>query len=496
MATFLSLPNELKLQVIEIAAPDDIENLALCCKLVYDLAGETLRQHKADKERYSRLHFSLFWDTNDGTLDDSIICDMVESRRLRLYPEFVTVEDYKFPSRHSTSMHRYTRREIVGTSNGILKDLESPYIDRDEMVAWYSRIRNGKGRIGNIKLLTLLPNLKHICIWDHGDMDSDFSNMIYDISRINQETFSPCWEKFSLMKLHEVSILSDYRIGPAVNSIRVLEAFMTLPSLQIVRGTHLGAGYTFDTFDPDYCSNVTEIHFRDCTLSTTQLENLFRHLKALKVFSYDHASIWRGPRKCHVPGQLLDALCRYAKKTLIFLNYTADSIDDIEDHRVPYAATPRSFEALKRLRISRLILITKAAPRPLVDDLPCSLEELELVSSFNTTEAEQMFEGMLVMKRERCPNLRLVVFENAVPFDDEVVTAYERIGLVLDWRDTGTNRTQKAGQNWLGGIECLRSSSGVSPRSAGPRVCSIHKTNSESKISYPVPHFHKLAVAP
>lgn len=60
------------------------------------------------------------------------------------------------------------------------------------------------------------------------------------------------------------------------------------------------------------------------------------------------------------------------------------------------------------------------------------------------------------MKTERSPNLRLIVFEEAVPFDDEAIAACERIGLLLDWREMGTNRIQKTGQDWLGGIECLR----------------------------------------
>lgn len=67
-----------------------------------------------------------------------------------------------------------------------------------------------------------------------------------------------------------------------------------------------------------------------------------------------------------------------------------------------------------------------------------------------------MFEGMLAMKQERLPKLRLIVFEGRVPFDDEEIAAYERIGLVLDWRDTRTNWIQKTGQRWLGGVDCER----------------------------------------
>lgn len=63
MATFLDLPNELKLNIIEVAALDDIGNFALCCKLVHGLALNTLRQHKADKWMYSAFVLALMSNT-------------------------------------------------------------------------------------------------------------------------------------------------------------------------------------------------------------------------------------------------------------------------------------------------------------------------------------------------------------------------------------------------------------------------------------------------
>ena len=62
VVTFLSLPNEIKVQIVETTASYDIENFALCCELVHGLAGATLRQHKVDKELYSRFDSPRFWD--------------------------------------------------------------------------------------------------------------------------------------------------------------------------------------------------------------------------------------------------------------------------------------------------------------------------------------------------------------------------------------------------------------------------------------------------
>ena len=114
------------------------------------------------------------------------------------------------------------------------------------------------------------------------------------------------------------------------------------------------------------------------------------------------------------------------------------------------------FKALKTLRISRVLLITRGIPRRLVDELPSSLEELELVERISAAEAQQMLDGMLATKRERCPNLRLIVFEGAIPLNQDQIVAYERTGLVLDRGNTDTNTIMKTGQKWLGGIECER----------------------------------------
>ena len=49
MPTFLGLPHEIKLQIIEDTAPGDIENFVLCCRLIYSLAEKPMRQHRVDR---------------------------------------------------------------------------------------------------------------------------------------------------------------------------------------------------------------------------------------------------------------------------------------------------------------------------------------------------------------------------------------------------------------------------------------------------------------
>ena len=152
----------------------------------------------------------------------------------------------------------------------------------------------------------------------------------------------------------------------------------------------------------------------------------------------------------------IQSLYSCAEDTLAFLNYTSDAADDIGDHRESDCSMLHKFKALKILRISRVLLISRGSLRRLIDELPSLLEELEIVERISAAEAQQTLDGMLAMKRVRYPNLRLITFEGVIPLDHDQIVAYERTGLVLDRRNTDTNTMMKTGQKWFEGIECER----------------------------------------
>ena len=339
MTTLLDLPNEIKLEIIETIAPDDIENFSLCCKSVYDLAGRTLRQHMVDKTTYRRCFSLSTW--NEGhTMCLVAYCklrDMSESRRLRLYPRSIRIGNYTV-SDQDRETNRLRHPEYVwsrstqvmdkvrGISDSIFNNLDSPCVDMDEMKAWRKKIGDGEVGAANCLLLTLLPNVERIDVDELDRSHSEMSDMIYKISKTNEDVSSMIWEKLSLVKLQEVHVHSLACLGGATTQSRVLEACMTLPSLRIVRGTQLGRRYKFNEWIyPDRCSNVTELHFRGCTLAVKHLACLFKHLKSLQIFSYDHFRLPETPGKEYGPDELIDALCLYAKTTLTFFNYTSDA---------------------------------------------------------------------------------------------------------------------------------------------------------------------------
>lgn len=476
MATFSkfsSLPNEMMLNVIETTDPEDIESLALCCKLVHTLAGKTLAQHKADKDRWWQIRFCVTWFYPDAECLDAFFLfrDIATNRRLQRYPREVTFRDRDFTGhRVSPFVAVDIKDQVVQACNTVFKDLESPYIAKDEMDTLYNKLIDVEGSVSrgevnsgtaNSLLLTLLPSVERIGIAYLTQLSTGFVNMIHKIARINRDAPPSMRSRLSLTRLSEVEIESSTPLDDAQRDTGILEAFMALPSLRIMRLEDLGVHFPINRWlDSTVHPNMSEIYCTHCSLDATHLGSLLERVECLRVFSYDHATLRRPVPvgKVVSPGTLLDLVFQHARNSLTYLNFTTDA----EDLETMGAVRPfRGFEALKIMRISSVMLLedTEWVPKKLVDELPASLEELELVEETSPEEAQSMFADMLEMKRERLPNLRYVVFEGRIPFDEETIEAYERAGVMLDWRindysNTRYSRFFKTDRSWLGGIIC------------------------------------------
>ena len=453
MATFLCLPNEIILQVVETTEPDDIENLVLCCKRVHDLAGSVLRQHRKHQAICSRFNQYLapYYSESEQIAFYSSLRDPSMSKFFQPYPKEVEVENFLSGA---IPRSKEVTEDVRRICDSIFQELDSPYMDE----TWHSNIYKFGVGSATCLLLTLLPNVRNMTVWDWGGLqyDNQLGDMIEKISKTNDGASQQIQGKLSLLRLQEADI--RWRLRP-VWQTSALEAFMSLPSLKVIRGRNLAPDHIcrMRTY-PDHFSNVTQFHFRRCALPEWYFAALVRRPKALQVFSYDHfqraETETRGLN--YRPDKHIQSLYTCAEETLAFLNYTSDAADEIGDHREPDSSMLHNFKALKILRISRVLLIAGGIFRRLVDELPSSLEELELVEPLSAAEAQRMLDGMLAMKRGRCPNLRLIVFEVVIPLDQVQIEAYERTGLVLDRRNIIANTIMKTGQKWLGGIECER----------------------------------------
>ena len=456
MATFLGIPNEIKLQIIEETAPDVIENFALSCKLIYFLAEKTLRQHNTDKKVYNKIDFDFVWnDSHSRDLPrDQKLLVLSESQRLRRYPRIVCMLSTTNWVRRGERA-RVFKTEVSRVCDSIFNKFGSPYVDKSEMKNLLNKMVAGDVGAANSMLLTLLPNFERIHLYEYNHHDSEIIDMLSKISATNEKASSWMQENLSLVKLEEVTIQS--MVPGNSTEIGTLEAFMTLPSLRVVRGFGLKGNYTSgDWICPEQCSNVTELHFRQCTLAVTELARLFKHLKALRIFNYSHIQSRQEPRKEYGAGALINELYTHSRESLTYLNYTNTLAPRSGgDARVIQPGTLSKFTALKTLRISLATMLDESyLPQQLINHLPPSLKKLEIANLLSEDQATMMFYGMLSSKQTLLPKLRLIVFDSVIPFDDKTVAAYERAGVVLDQRDRRTNMILKRGKMWLSGVEC------------------------------------------
>ena len=480
---FSSLPNEIKLQVIETTNPEDIENLSLSCKAVYTLARKTLKQHKTDKNWQSHLHFEVNWRQQDAKLLEAFhkVRHIATNRRLARYLKTVFIQCCSRDRYPPTPLPEPSIKDgVIQACRTIFKDFESPYIKKDELDTLHQKLIDHGTAVNpkdiesatlrslllNFLLLNFLPNLERLSL-NWLEQWTGIADTIRTISTINRDPPESMRDRLSLTKLQEIDL--DYRGDIHDDDNSVLEASMTLPSLRILRFSCLSPRYTINEWlDPTPHPSVSEVHFSYSNIRVTQLARLLDHVKCLRVFSYDHDDhSLRDPIEREFgPGAFLDLVLQRASTSLTYLNYTTFV------RRNPRGAIIRmgpvgsfqGFVTLKTLRLSCAILLGDVGAnisKKLVDELPPSLEELELVEHITLEEAQALFAGVLEMKQERLPNLRYVVFEGAIPFDEETVKAYEGAGLILDWRiqdlaSTRYRKLYKTDRWWVGGIPYLR----------------------------------------
>lgn len=203
---------------------------------------------------------------------------MSGSRRLRLYSKIFRVLTFGpgtvFIARDE-DMRKTSNIESIEIvdkcrriCDSISRNLDSPYMDKDELKAWHKEIVDGTVGAANCLMLTLLPSVEKMTVCELDPRDSEMSDMICKISKTNEEASSLTWEKLSLVKLQEVTMLSASPIGRGTTRSGLLEALMTLPSLRILRGRNFGRRYEFNQWVyPGHYSNVTQLHFCKCALA-------------------------------------------------------------------------------------------------------------------------------------------------------------------------------------------------------------------------------------
>lgn len=437
MATFLSLPNELILFIIELAEPDDLENLSTICKRIRNLASKTMQQHREDKRSFSEITPLLFKTSithpalQVALKAYDVMHELAGDQRLRLYPKHVCMDNDAYAIAELLSEGDSVGLKAAMEEDGtyrtrVLNSFENPYIRPDEMETWRARVAKGDLQAVNCLLLTLLPNVERIVIKDYR-VSSMMSDMIERIAKRN--ACAP-GTMLSLTKLSEVSIHALSDLGRPALSSEITQAFLSLPSVRVLRCTRIRADFPIPQ-----SSNLTELSLRQCAIAVTDLSQLFTHLIGVKKFAYTHQSDLedRSGANDYSCDTFIATLASHAKDTLQELEYSTSGQSTIQhSDRPEYTSGLRRFKILEKIRITCAFFVSDHNPETcvvqrvqrLVELLPSSIKNLTLIGSITAGDSlgsqgglekgeQTMFAGVAELKDERFPHLEEVIFQNS-----------------------------------------------------------------------------------
>lgn len=220
---------------------------------------------------------------------------------------------------------------------------------------WHQRILAGEVGPAITLLLTLLPSLTSLYLWDTWEyrrqyLDSIMMTIAWDI--INAPNSDPISPALPLAKLRKFHIhTQDNETG---TPLQTLAPFIALPSLQDLSGEGLEADYTPYKwpFPESQVSTVESITLTNSAISASNMQKFLSPLKNLKSFHYSHTAMGNGAGYLWNGGACLNTIIAHLGPTLEKLHFTGDvvmSCTAIE--------TFKPFDRLKILEFSAQLLM-------------------------------------------------------------------------------------------------------------------------------------------
>ena len=490
MANLLDLPNELLDRIILNVWPFDLPSLAICNKIIYNLAEKALKQHLALQKRYSTLAFAKDDDVFESKASDDtksallFLGRIIEDPEIAYYPTVVQMggfhsvyyecdkKDEEVFNNRLACVHKYSDRlkELLDGCDFILDQ------EKEDMLTHISDPwRDGVARAF---LLALLPNLKSLILQNIYDLDypeeSDYiqnliQNIVKRVARSNLDIMSTGHGQ-ALTRLRELTIRGADRSD--TRSMEPFGFFAVLPSIRALRGHRIYADiFRWDDAFRPKSSNVTEITIECSFISSNAFEVLFSGISALTKFKYHHEGELIDDDDDHDHDEvynsagIVEALRKHAASTLqsLDLETSGTSIWGVDATQI--VGSLRMFTSLRSLRIEEKAFvlpltgnndITQTSERGnklkakdkgfpmerLVDLLPPSIVDITLVRTLGAEEICELLRDMAVSKKERLPHLRRIIVESRYKVTPQMRTAVEesrlkKNGIILSWKLTG-----------------------------------------------------------
>ncbi|KAL8679779.1 MAG: hypothetical protein Q9224_007007, partial [Gallowayella concinna] len=338
----LGLPNELLLRIIEYEVHmEDLENLTLCSKTIFNIARQSRKKHLENKRRFSTFSVGHVREKDSRYRDfDSQPHSVHPALALRLLVENDAVVDYckilklgdYMGSISYTADEEWEIRRDMDDQLRALQALR-PFANVD--LAYMNQLPiETLHDIAYSAILSTLRNLEVLeidrCVW----------TVLRDDTTL--EVVSNTHHR-----LTEVRVIGEPGDGESLSHVSV---FASIPSVRKIYGSYV--------FGPDVVplhapSNLEDLYFERSGVDGPSFENLLTSVKKLKRLYYEN--IWdSGEPHTHEPRRLINSLRVHALESLETLSWIDSGREYLCDDNGEDMARPcslREFKALKHVAI-------------------------------------------------------------------------------------------------------------------------------------------------
>lgn len=474
-----SLAPELLLHIIDRVDHEDIQNFALCCPKVWRTAQKAFDTHKRRRVYHTIRLGRITGDPTPPVDPMNVLLNGLGDPGLDIYPKRMIIGKThdRFTSQHDlvkrkTPVSKEHERQIQGL---VKRSRYHSYSWQDKFITLDSPLAITR------LLLTFFPNLRTIEFHNNIQAVANLGVVAQDVAcatRLNRLKIAPPTDdddadeekrkKWDPAKPHALRNLTDlkmYHDEQAWFYFGDLDRWAWLPSLRSIqcKGVHGNTdGVVFTGLEtiPSHQSEVTRLELDECVVILEDFEPLLKTFKGLRYFKYHYGvpgkkGEQRWPDAPWNPRGLVEMLSTHASHSLVTLELTRTETPHISHGSWlagrTFVGSLRRFQLLQRLKADAAIFIQSELenyimeyskkypdashaenvrkikkrhknlvkhPRPLVDLLPPSLEELVLCSvkrSTDVPEVDGLFKHPPVNKEVRCPRWNRIVFECEPP---------------------------------------------------------------------------------
>ncbi|KAL8992082.1 MAG: hypothetical protein Q9169_007388 [Polycauliona sp. 2 TL-2023] len=459
----LSLPAEIAIQIIDDLGLDDTWSLAQSGKEVYDVCQPAMRRHKENKEKYSTICLGPPFSEDDGSEFEGIhplffVEQIIRDPKIASYvTKLRTSRCRSEPDERDFKGDGFTREQeqLAATLANIDTEpaflaAHCPWLATPEHDSWRDALLKHNNQPHHVAiLLTMLPKLRSIYMrgMSLGDSYIPVVTMVWAIAEANHDQSSTVHGK-ALSRLTEISI--DHWDTEGGENIDMFKPFVALPSMRCLRGRMM-YGEADPVEDPPTPvlnddgthrkSQIDEINITYSTVESKAFEPIFKTIKNLKKFTYEHEGATIG--YTDYDGSTIVGLLRDSfRHSLEHLDLTCNMDYNEEDQSV---GDLTDFQTLRVLRINALAFshlefirgMNETVYSGLADKLPASIRDITLLAWDSGNPMELL--GELAGNKDRLSDLRRICVEGRCNIPKDHLDACKNAGIevvVVDMRET------------------------------------------------------------